>query len=271
MGECSKVFDSLFHDGTVFAYGMIQSCSCSCRYKCASRLIVREIQIHRDLNHPHIVKILDVFENVDKQKIYLVMEYCPFDLTRLMEMNLWGTAMPANCNAPPRTGNDGNEPLFTSQDMNGHFFSFSSSSISDSPDTFPLPIPIARHYFKQLLNALVFLSSQHIVHHGTVHPFFIAIACALLVADRVLVLDIKPTNLLIGLDGTLKVTDFGISFKAESFEPEGDALHGATLGSPAFQAPETLVDGPLMHSPFKLDIWAAGVTLYESDNERGRA
>lgn len=78
-----------------------------------------------------------------------------------------------------------------------------------------------------------------------------------------LAIDIKPTNLLIGLDGTLKITDFGVALKLESFESESQFANGSTtLGSPAFQAPESLLEGPLMHSKFKLDVWAAGVTLY---------
>lgn len=93
------------------------------------------------------------------------MEYCPFDLTRLMDMNLWDLEMPTSYTKEYKLQNA--DELLKSQDIHGSYFSFSSSSILDSPATFPLPIPMARYYFQQLLDGLLYLSSQLIIHHGT--------------------------------------------------------------------------------------------------------
>jgi len=240
----------------VFLHASIVRCDWhSDRLQCTCRLLLsREIQLHRGLHHPNVVEILDVFENTEKQKIYIIMEYCPFDLTRLMEMNMWGLKLPsAEINMTARARSP--DQLARPYDANESLFSCSSLSASDSPETFPLPIEMARHYFKQLVDGLLFLSSRSIIHHGSQTPARSARE------SFMLLLDIKPANLLIGLDGALKITDFGVARRLEPLEPECDFLQGPTLGSPAFQAPETLLDGPPMHSEFKLDVWAAGITL----------
>ena len=67
--------------------------------------------------------------------------------------------------------------------------------------------------------------------------------------------DIKPGNLLVALDGNLKITDFGV---AEVIPMHSQCTSSA--GTPAFQAPE-LANGCEAYSGFKVDVWAAGVTL----------
>jgi len=39
---------------------------------------LREISILKKLDHPNIVKLLEVFTFPDEQKINLVFEYCPY-------------------------------------------------------------------------------------------------------------------------------------------------------------------------------------------------
>ena len=50
--------------------------------------------------------------------------------------------------------------------------------------------------------------------------------------------DVKPSNLLLGDDGHVKIADFGVSNQFEG----SDALLSSTAGTPAFMAPETLTD-----------------------------
>jgi 5'-AMP-activated protein kinase catalytic alpha subunit len=66
---------------------------------------------------------------------------------------------------------------------------------------------------------------------------------------------LKPENLLIDFDGSLKVVDFGLSNMYE----QGNTLKTA-CGSPCYAAPE-MIAGNRYHG-LKSDIWSCGVVLY---------
>ncbi len=67
--------------------------------------------------------------------------------------------------------------------------------------------------------------------------------------------DIKPDNILIDLNNTIKICDFGVSKEVKQ-----NQLLKDSCGTPAFVAPEILLDSP--YDPFKCDIWSSGVVLY---------
>lgn len=80
----------------------------------------------------------------------------------------------------------------------------------------PIAEPTCKNYFRQLLSGVRYLHKRHIVHH-----------------------DIKPDNILLGADGVVYITDFGVS---EVFSPE-QSLNESTrrgVGTPIFSAPELL-------------------------------
>ncbi|XP_076928862.1 CBL-interacting serine/threonine-protein kinase 7-like [Bidens hawaiensis] len=92
----------------------------------------------------------------------------------------------------------------------------------------------ARFYFQQLVATLEFCHQ-----HGVAHR------------------DLKPQNLLLDKDGTLKISDFGLSALPESRK---DGLLHTACGTPAFTAPEIIrrrgYDG------VKADAWSCGVILF---------
>ncbi|HJP78176.1 MAG TPA: serine/threonine-protein kinase [Pseudonocardiaceae bacterium] len=68
--------------------------------------------------------------------------------------------------------------------------------------------------------------------------------------------DVKPGNVLIGDDGQIKLTDFGI---ARNMSEVTMTNTGLILGTPAFIAPEAASGDPVTPAA---DLWGLGATLY---------
>lgn len=91
----------------------------------------------------------------------------------------------------------------------------------------------SRIYFQQLIDAVDYCHSKGVYHR-----------------------DLKPENLLLDSQGTLKISDFGLS----ALPQQGVGLLHTTCGTPNYVAPEVLrhqgYDGSAA------DIWSCGVILY---------
>lgn len=97
-----------------------------------------------------------------------------------------------------------------------------------------LPLPIALRIALEVLKALGFAHSKGVYHR-----------------------DVKPSNILIGTDGSVKLTDFGLSYI------EGGSsytVEGTLMGTPAYMSPEQArgekADG-------RSDLFSLGATVYE--------
>jgi serine/threonine-protein kinase len=99
-----------------------------------------------------------------------------------------------------------------------------------------LPVPVVLSLTKQLCRAL-----QHAHERGVIHR------------------DVKPHNLVVTPDGTLKVMDFGTARLAEA--PRGLTESGVLFGTPAYMAPESLRGATV---DARADVYAAGVVMYEA-------
>lgn len=69
--------------------------------------------------------------------------------------------------------------------------------------------------------------------------------------------DVSPQNLLVGIDGTTRVADFGIATVQGCARTTG---HGARRGKPGYMAPEYVFDGRATPST---DVFALAVTMWE--------
>lgn len=69
--------------------------------------------------------------------------------------------------------------------------------------------------------------------------------------------DLKPANVLVGDDGRVVITDFGI---ARATSQESGTRTGTMLGTPHYMAPEQVLGRP---ADARSDLYAMGVILYE--------
>lgn len=107
--------------------------------------------------------------------------------------------------------------------------------VMDVPKDDPFTEEQARFYFRDVVLGIEYLHYHKIIHR-----------------------DIKPSNLLLGEDGHVKIADFGVSNEFEGT----DALLSSTAGTPAFMAPEMMIENEQSFNGRALDVWAMGVTLY---------
>jgi serine/threonine-protein kinase len=92
--------------------------------------------------------------------------------------------------------------------------------------------PESLHFISQIMKGLSHAHSRGIVHR-----------------------DIKPQNIMVLRDGTVKVTDFGIAFLSNGSNPSNEAIGSVHYISPE-QAKGDYTDN-------RSDIYSAGVVLYE--------
>jgi serine/threonine-protein kinase len=76
-------------------------------------------------------------------------------------------------------------------------------------------------------------------------------------SEKIIHRDVKPENILMGLDGVVKLTDFGI---AQIIGLESMTITGTLVGSPAHMSPEQ-IDGR-RDLDIRADVWALGTVLY---------
>ena len=102
-------------------------------------------------------------------------------------------------------------------------------------DCGPIPLARAMPLVRQILAAVEYAHGMGVVHR-----------------------DLKPANILITVDGTAKVTDFGI---AKLLGQSHKTRTGTSMGTPAYMAPEQIRGAK--EADERADIYALGITIYE--------
>uniref|UniRef100_A0A8C7ZZE4 non-specific serine/threonine protein kinase n=1 Tax=Oryzias sinensis TaxID=183150 RepID=A0A8C7ZZE4_9TELE len=102
----------------------------------------------------------------------------------------------------------------------------------------PLTEPQIRAVCRQTLQALTYLHENKIIHR-----------------------DLKAGNILLSLDGDVKLADFGVSARNTKTLQRRDSF----IGTPYWMAPEVVMCETSKDRPYdyKADIWSLGVTLIE--------
>ncbi|KAF9430509.1 hypothetical protein BGZ94_006455 [Podila epigama] len=147
--------------------------------------IRREVAIMKKCIHPNVVRLIEVIDDPNARKIYLVLEFM-----------------------------DGGEVRW-----------------KDHEDKPTLPLNDARTIFRDVVLGLEYLHMQGIIHR-----------------------DIKPANLLLASDGSVKISDFGVSHFSEKNSLEHDLDSSPAVGkgfhsSPAAHALDSIFRHSAPHSP----------------------
>ncbi|KAK9785422.1 hypothetical protein WJX73_002199 [Symbiochloris irregularis] len=164
--------------------------------------VLREIWVMKQLSHPNVVQLVEVIDDPQGSKLLMVLEYVE-----------GGPVLGIRGGGGGRQNAQGQTP---------------------KRDWQPVSEPVARAYFRDVIQGLDYLHANRIVHG-----------------------DCKPDNLLLGADGHVKISDFGSSRMLGG----GDAsMMLRAVGTPAFLAPEVCAGLP--YHGRAADLWALGICLY---------
>ncbi|KDQ07198.1 hypothetical protein BOTBODRAFT_120406 [Botryobasidium botryosum FD-172 SS1] len=177
--------------------------------------IVCEVNILKELNHEHIVRYMDRYVDRDNGVLYILMEFCG--------------------------GGDLSNILKSARKTNT-----------------PLSEDTVWNYFAQILLAL------HHCHFPNAKPPGSSTSVDGVIGEQpstnkrrqqILHRDLKPDNVFLGCDNSIKLGDFGLSKQL------GQAtLANTYVGTPYYMSPELMSDKSY---DSKSDIWSLGCLIYE--------
>eukprot|EP01038_Epipyxis_sp_PR26KG_P004059 gene4059-5802_t len=160
--------------------------------------IKREIAIMKKLQHPNVLRLFEVLDDPNVNKMYLVLEYMKMgDLVNILKSRGDDNNDRNDVNVSQPTGEPNIRDTTIAANKAGGFT--------------PLNDLEVWNIFRQVVAGIRYLHFQNVIHG-----------------------DIKPQNLLLGEDGIVKIADFGIS---QMLAGSDDKLADAA-GTPAFMSPE---------------------------------
>ena len=138
-----------------------------------------------------------------------------------------------------RLNHPGIVPVFDFGEADGiHFFTMGlikGTSLAARLEKSALPTGEAATLLKQLAEAVAYAHGLGVIHR-----------------------DLKPSNILLELDGSPRITDFGL---AKMMDQEGHTMTGEVLGTPSYMPPEQAL-GKTADICQAADIYSLGAILY---------
>ena len=214
----------------------------------------REAQAAARLQHPHIVAIYAQGE--DQGVHYYAMEFVDGEslhavISRVRDRSTGDTVSFDADETAVMTRSGGANPLAETVALGG------SRIASDEHDTSISLSPVSKSPAPK---------SESIEHTGDEHirnvaQQMVTVADALHYAHEngIIHRDIKPHNLLMGRDGRLRISDFGLARLAQQ---PGVTMTGEMIGSPLYMSPEQILGGTT-DVDRRTDIYSLGATIYE--------
>lgn len=197
--------------------------------------VTREYYIHRELKHPRVVQLYDVFE-IDINSFATVLEYCRgIDLDERLKRNRYFVEKDAR--------------MIFLQILSGlRYLSKPFDSNYLNNDSATPTSTISPHEEDEINHApLQSLSSEKKKNRSIIHY------------------DLKPANILFDEQGDVKITDFGLSKMMDNIDEGATSLELTTQGAGTYWylPPECFAKNSKARITPKVDIWSAGVIFYQ--------
>ena len=193
---------------------------------------LKEIAILKKCNHKNIIKLYEILYDDEKEKLYLILEYCPKGPLIIYNED-----------------NDNfeiNKNYFINKDFYKNLNNEDNNSIIENEiekikkDNYSEDE--IRYFLRQIIKGVSYLH-----HNGIIHK------------------DLKPDNILISHTNKIKITDFNVSSLLK--DKKNDKIGKKIEGTLYFRAPETCISEENENSDFDirgkpLDIWSIGIIAY---------
>ncbi|KOX69643.1 Calcium/calmodulin-dependent protein kinase kinase 2 [Melipona quadrifasciata] len=187
--------------------------------------VYREIALLKKLDHPNVVKLVEVLDDPDEDNLYLV-----FELVQKGEILQVPTDKPLDEETARKN--------FRDIVMGVEYLSRIVGKIQENKlvdTTLFQSNSIETRLGFTILSFVYF----YVIHHPPYPPSPYTVFIITVHYQRIVHRDLKPSNLLVDSDGRIKIADLGVSTELRAC---GELLSGPT-GTPAFAAPETTMPG----------------------------
>ena len=192
---------------------------------------LKEIAILKKCHHKNIIKLFEILYDDEKEKLYLILEYCPKGPLILYDEDTDEFSI--------------NKNYFINKDFYENLNEDNNSLIEKEKEKITkedYTEDEIRYFLRQIIKGVSYLH-----HNGIIHR------------------DLKPDNILISNKNKIKITDFNVSSLLK--DKKNDKIGKKIEGTLYFRAPETCLSEDNKNNNVDirgkpLDIWSIGVIAY---------